>query len=197
LVCRLYSFIESFVQRSTIPYKAVQGIGNERTVIGRYVNRPKEIGARLESHFDDVNPQAKRLWALIVQLSILLREQNSPLIKRTGFDLNRGEIRVLTCLRLSSEPHGLRQSEVADRIQMSSGGVTNICKQLANRGWIDRKKDPCDARATLYSLTKEGIAVANEIIPIIHSTEKQLTDCLKDEEVEQLCQLLEKLAAVM
>jgi hypothetical protein len=65
-----------------------------------YHQRPRLIGERLGNHFGDVDPDAKRVWALIVQLSVLFREKNNPKLKSEGIALSRGEIIILTALRL-------------------------------------------------------------------------------------------------
>ncbi|MEM7259667.1 MAG: MarR family transcriptional regulator [Pseudomonadota bacterium] len=155
--------------------------------------RPALIGNRLDAEFDDVDPEAKRLWALIIQLSILFRELNVPKIKAQGVDLNRGEIIILTALRVDGHPYQLRQTEITERVQMSSGGVTNTCRSLNKRGLIERRRDEADSRVTLYSLTPEGVELINGVIPIIHSTEKQLSTCLNPVELATLCGYLERL----
>lgn len=158
-----------------------------------YVYRPERIGLRLAEHFEGADPQAKRVSTLIVQLSEFSRKRAETLVKSQNIELSRGEIVVLTCLRLSPEPHELRQSEISERVLMTSGGVTNICKQLLKRQLIKREKDPEDARSSVYGLSDAGVEVANTVIPIIHSTEKKITSCLERDEIQLLCNLLERI----
>jgi len=157
-----------------------------------FVHRPERIAERLVEYFDDADPYAKRLTTLIVQLSEITRLRTEKRIKAASLDLNRGEIVTLTCLRLSPEPHELRQSEISERVLLTSGGVTNICKQLMARGWLERNKDPDDARSSVYRLTTEGTATIDAVIPIIHNAEKEMASCLEDDEIKALCAVLER-----
>jgi DNA-binding MarR family transcriptional regulator len=158
-----------------------------------YHQRPRLIGERLGNHFGDVDPDAKRVWALIVQLSVLFREKNNPKLKSEGIALSRGEIIILTALRLEGRPHELRQTDITERVQMSSGGVTNTCSALTSRGLIERTRDDFDSRVTLYRLTPDGVTLIDRVIPLIHDTEKALLACLSPEETARLCDYLERI----
>lgn len=158
----------------------------------KFVDRPGLIADRLADHFDDAEPQAKRMWTLIIQLSNLLRDQASIALNNVDLNLSRGEIMTLTCLRLSPEPHELRQNEISERVLMTSGGVTNICKKLMAAGWVVREKDPDDARASVYRLTNSGVELTNTVIPTIHGEEKRIASSLVDSELDTLCNLLER-----
>jgi DNA-binding MarR family transcriptional regulator len=160
-----------------------------------YSERPRLISEHLDKHFDGVYPLAKRLWVLIVQLSSLFRERNVPTLNSAGIDLSRGEIIILTCLRVSSAPFELRQTEITDRVLLTSGGVTNVCKSLISRGLIERNKDPEDARVSLYRLTGDGKDVIDLVIPIIHASEREISACLSEKEITTTCRILERLTA--
>jgi len=169
---------------------------NQRCNVGSLLaHRPERIANRLVEHFDDADHYAKRLSTLVIQLSEMTRLRTEKRIKAAGLNLNRGEIITLTCLRLSPEPHELRQSEISDRVLLTSGGVTNICKQLLRREWLERDKDPDDARSSIYRLTESGIKVIDSVIPVIHTAEKEMASCLENQEIEQLCALLERVTA--
>ncbi|NQX12686.1 MarR family transcriptional regulator [Microbacteriaceae bacterium VKM Ac-2855] len=74
-----------------------------------------------------------------------------------GIEVESRDIPALFVLaRLGS----VRPSVLARELRVSAGNVSKMLDRLAVRGYTVRTADPDDARASLVSLTKEGIASA-------------------------------------
>jgi DNA-binding MarR family transcriptional regulator len=53
---------------------------------------------------------------------------------------------------------GLRMTDLADAVMLSSGGLTRLVGRLEQRGLLRREPDPSDGRGSLASLTDTGRA---------------------------------------
>jgi len=154
-----------------------------------YSSRASRIAARFSEQFPETDPDAKEILARMVQLVHLFELDNAPLLERYG--LNRAMFSALVALRLSYNPFELRHHELQDRVLITSGGLTNMCKRLESLGMIARKPDPDDKRGVIFELTEMGIEAANEIIPQQHRLEVNVLDHLSTDEKHTLRTLLE------
>lgn len=149
------------------------------------------ISARFAADFDGVDAHAKEIAARLVQLVALFEQKNHPLFEY--HQVNRGMFSALVCLRLAGKPYELRHRDLIDRMLITSGGVTNLCRRLERLGLIEKHTDPDDKRSALFRLSEPGIAMADELLPSQHRIECELVGILTADEQQQLCNLLEKL----
>lgn len=85
--------------------------------------------------------------------------------------------------------------QVRDMILSSVGTISLVVKNLEKMGYVKRKTDENDKRISILSLTDEGRAVIEKIIP---ENETMIYDYMKDlseEETSTLLSLLKKLGA--
>ncbi|WP_306483374.1 MarR family winged helix-turn-helix transcriptional regulator [Anaerococcus sp.] len=85
--------------------------------------------------------------------------------------------------------------EVREAILSSVGTISLVVKNLEKMGYVKRKTDENDKRVSILSLTGEGRAVIEKIIP---ENETMIYDYMKDlseEETSTLLSLLKKLGA--
>ncbi len=85
--------------------------------------------------------------------------------------------------------------EVREAILSSVGTISLVVKNLEKMGYVKRKTDENDKRVSILSLTDEGRAVIEKIIP---ENETMIYDYMKDlseEKTEILLSLLKKLGA--
>jgi len=80
-----------------------------------------------------------------------------------------------------------------ERMLLTSGGVTNLCRKLEELGMVERHTEPEDGRSAYFRLTAQGTALANDLLPEQHRIECQLVDVLNPDEKKTLRVLLEKL----
>lgn len=108
-------------------------------------------------------------------------------------DLQAGEFDVLASLRRAGAPYALTPTQLFEALMISSGGMTNRLDRLERAGWIRRSPNPEDRRGVLVSLTDEGLALMNRLIPRHVENEAHLLAALSREEQETLSRLLGKL----
>lgn len=108
------------------------------------------------------------------------------------FGLNRGEVGVLSALRVSG-PDRLSPTQLFKGLMLSSAGMTSRLDRLERRGFVRRAPDPEDRRGVLIELTDEGRAVLDEAVAANTKLERELLAGLDDRESEQLGVLLRKL----
>lgn len=69
-------------------------------------------------------------------------------------------------LMLADAPDGhLRMTELAEFANASASRLSHSAARLAARGWLERRPDPADGRATLASLTPAGVDLVARVAP--------------------------------
>jgi DNA-binding MarR family transcriptional regulator len=120
------------------------------------------------------------------ELAVALPQRASALTRiffsRTATGLSRTEVGLLAAL--ATRP--FRVTELAAREGITQPAVTQLVNRLEDRGWVERRTDPRDARVVLVTLTGPGAealeAVRAEYRALLH--EEMAT--LDDDEVETL-----------
>lgn len=80
-------------------------------------------------------------------------------------------------------------SEVANRLNVTQGAVTQMATRLENKGYVIRQKDTQDKRVTTISLTEKGKILCEEHIAFDKKEHANVSEMLKefsDEELEKL-----------
>jgi DNA-binding MarR family transcriptional regulator len=96
---------------------------------------------------------------------------------------------------LDSYEDGARQKTLREELDISPAAVSELVLKLENDGYIERKVDPSDKRATLITLTELGAARAAELADEKNERYEKTFSKLNAEEKDQLLNLLEKLIA--
>jgi DNA-binding MarR family transcriptional regulator len=111
------------------------------------------------------------------------------------FQLNRGEVGVLSALRIAAPTHRLSPTRLFKGLMLSSAGITSRLDRLERRGLVRRTRDPNDRRGVLVELTDEGAGILDEAVAANTGSERELLAGLSAGEVETLAALLKKLLA--
>jgi len=91
--------------------------------------------------------------ALLASHAELTRAMNAKLVSAHGLTLNDYEV----LLHLSKAPGGrLRRGELAQRVRLTAGGITQLLKELERERLVTSAPDPADRRAVQTSLTEAG-----------------------------------------
>ncbi|MEU5976892.1 MarR family transcriptional regulator [Streptomyces sp. NPDC047315] len=106
---------------------------------------------------------AGRLRAALQHLAPVLRGD-----QRTHPDLTPSRLAALGVL---AEHSPLRIGELAARMGISLSTTSRMVDLLAASGWIDRRSDPADQRASLIGLSADGSAV-------LHAARRDTTSAL-------------------
>jgi DNA-binding MarR family transcriptional regulator len=90
---------------------------------------------------------------------------------------------------------GSRLSELAERAQITKQSMGYLVDYLEEHGYVERRADPSDRRATLIFLTDHGWAQVREALRIIAEIEQEWSRRLGRQRMEQLRELLTELNA--
>lgn len=91
----------------------------------------------------------------------------------------------------------LTAGEVASRVNLSQGTVTDILNRLEQRGLIKRIRDTADRRRVLVEATDAGAAVLEKSPPLLQERFVQRFGQLQDWEQTQLLSSLQRIAGMM
>ena len=111
------------------------------------------------------------------------------------FGLNRGEVGVLSALRVAAPPHRLSPTTLFKGLMLSSAGMTSRLDRLERRGLVKRLPDPNDRRAVLVELTDAGRKAVDEAVAANTRKERGLLGTLTASEASTLAKLLRKMLA--
>ncbi|MFG2595732.1 MarR family winged helix-turn-helix transcriptional regulator [Streptomyces sp. NPDC048462] len=94
----------------------------------------------------------------VVRLQTLFEQTIAPALAAQG--LTPAELDVLAALRSVGAPHQLRPKELAARLLLTTGGLSNVLRRLEVRGLVSRIPDPSDGRSHNVRLTPAGVDTA-------------------------------------
>ncbi len=110
-----------------------------------------------------------------------------------SLDLSSAEGNIL--FHLTTQGDGLRQEQIVEQIDISKPAVSRAVRSLEEKGYVARRKDPDDRRASQVLLT----AKAREIGPQIEQVYKDVfaiaTQAASEEEIEHFVVLFGRVSA--
>lgn len=110
--------------------------------------------------------------------------------RASAMGVTRAQWRVLA--RLKREP-GLRQVELAERLDMEPITLCRIVDRLEEAGLVERKTDPSDRRAWLLELTAKADPVVRQLRALARGIAEEAMDGIRETELREL---QERLAAI-
>ncbi|TDP71490.1 MarR family winged helix-turn-helix transcriptional regulator [Roseateles toxinivorans] len=96
-------------------------------------------------------------------------------------------------LVLVAENPGLRQGLLAQAMGLHRSGALRLTNWLAQRGWVERRDDPVDARSWGLHLTASGLAQVKALTAVVRAHDAALSQAL-GKQATGLKQTLEHLA---
>jgi DNA-binding MarR family transcriptional regulator len=106
------------------------------------------------------------------------------------FGLDSAEHKALSVLAQGGEPYRSTPGELAGRMDLSSGAMTNRLDRLETAGLIRRLPDPDDRRRVVVELTDHGRETYRNAVGVQAKKEALVTAALNDREKVQLNALL-------
>jgi DNA-binding MarR family transcriptional regulator len=132
-------------------------------------------------------------------IGILLRKPFQEVVRRVsaglaelGFDDIR-PAHTAVFQHLSSD--GSRLTDLAERAQITKQSMGYLVDYLEQRGYVERRADPTDRRATLVFPTDRGWQQIRAALSIIATVEEEWTRRLGTRGMQQLRELLTQLDA--
>jgi DNA-binding MarR family transcriptional regulator len=113
------------------------------------------------------------------------------------FGLNRGDVGVLSALRIAGPPNRLSPTRLFKGLMLSSAGITSRLDRLEERGLVRRTRDPNDRRGVLVELTDEGRTVLDQAVEANTAAERELVNTLDPLDRESLADLLKRMLAAL
>lgn len=129
---------------------------------------------------------------LLYRLARLLATGGGMVIRlcEGRFGITRREWRVLA--RLAREPD-LLSSELADRIQLDRARTSRAVTSLVAKKLVRRQTGLADRRQARLALTAQGVALHEELFPLVAQINRGLLSALDADEVQRLDAALETL----
>jgi DNA-binding MarR family transcriptional regulator len=98
-------------------------------------------------------PDARAAWHALLQVSSrMLREFDRRLDRDHGIGVREFDVLIT----LDGRGGGLRMTELASAVMVTSGGLTRLVGRLEDRGLVRRVRDPDDGRSFHALLTEAG-----------------------------------------
>ncbi|MFI9202247.1 MarR family winged helix-turn-helix transcriptional regulator [Streptomyces sp. NPDC053048] len=137
----------------------------------------------------DVSPMA--VIGRLQRLSLLIGAE----LRRTfaAHDLDAASFDVLATLRRSDAPHRLTPAELMRSAMVTSGAITQRLDRLEARGLVLRTRSASDGRSVHVSLTDDGRALVDRVLPDHIATENRLLAAVTDAERETISRALRSL----
>lgn len=95
-------------------------------------------------------------------------------------------------LKYINESPGISQEELARHLQIDKGAVAKSVKDMVDKGYVSRQKNPLDKRAYRLFATEKAVKIHEEGKECFSQFEQKLTEGMTDEEVELFRILLGK-----
>ena len=90
---------------------------------------------------------------------------------------------------------GLKLGDISEKMLVTGGNVTNLVDRLEDRGYVTRERHTEDRRVWLATLTPEGRAVVETIVPVHQERIDRVLSCLTQPEQKKLAELMDRIAA--
>jgi len=132
-----------------------------------------------------LTPEQRQAWIALSVTTVALPSALDAQLERDA-GISHVEYQVLSWLSMRPD-RTARMSQVARLANMRAPHLSRVAARLEARGWLTRRTDPTDHRATLASLTDAGWQKVVEAAPG-HAAEVQrlVFDNLTPEQVTQL-----------
>ena len=118
-----------------------------------------------------------------------LRHMLQQTLKPSG--ITGTQFNALRILR-GARPDGLTCSELGERLVSSDPDITRLLERLARQGLISRRRGTNDKRVVLTEISERGLALLEEIDPIVEESAKRFLAHMSQEKLHTLIDLLEE-----
>jgi len=129
------------------------------------------------------------------RLGRLMADREEAVFERFG--LNRGEVGMLSALRIAGPPHRLSPTRLGRGLLLSSAGVTSRIDRLERRGLVGRLPDPDDRRGVIVELTDAGLQLVDDAVVAKAASDRDLLARFGPDDTAALETLLRRLLAIL
>lgn len=137
-------------------------------------------------------PTAEELGEATRRLDLAMVRLNAAVARR--LDLSPAELMAITHVNAAGT---LGPSELAHRIDVTTGAVTALVDRLTERGHLERRPHPSDRRKLLVQVTPDALdEVMRHVMPLVQDI-RALASGFSEEERATIGRYLEGLIAVI
>src|SRR5947209_12925803 len=147
-----------------------------------------QIVGRLSELQPGLPVDAYHVTGRISRIAARIAQREDEVFGRYG--LTRGDVGVLSALRISPPPHTLSPTQLFRGLMLSSAGMTKRLDRLEQRGLIKRNPDPSDRRGITIHLTDSGRRLVARAVAENTKNEATLLAGLSGKERRVLADLL-------
>lgn len=141
-----------------------------------------------------LNADERRAWLAQLSINTLLPAALDTQLHAAG-KLSLFDYNVLAMLS-EAEGRYLPMSELAARTSASLSRLSHVVTKLQNRGWLERRPHPGDARVTTAHLTDAGMATIVGLAPgHVEAVRTLFLDALDPDDVAALARIGEKIVS--
>jgi DNA-binding MarR family transcriptional regulator len=141
--------------------------------------------------FPDIDLEVEGIVDRIGGISRRLNRALDGTLAEFGLDMT--EYKVLSALSQAGEPYRSTPGRLAQRMELSSGAMTNRLDRMEAAGLIRRLPDPGDRRVVVVELTSRGQETYRNAVVVQAQKEALFAAALSDREKAQLNGLLRRL----
>jgi DNA-binding MarR family transcriptional regulator len=125
------------------------------------------------------------LLYLIKQVELAIRSRLDVAVRNEGLTVVQ-----YTALTVLERHPGLTSAQLAKNSFVRAQTMAQITTELDDRGLISRRIDPANQRRLLLSVTDEGQAILDRLLPLVEGIEKQMVAELPAGDVRHLREAL-------
>lgn len=134
-------------------------------------------------------------------IGALLRIPFQATVERVRHELTAAGFTDLTMAHFSVfqhlPPEGAHVSELAARAQITKQSMGALVEHLERRGYVERRPDPADRRASIVQLTERGRALVQVARAAVEGIEREWEAYLGLPRMDQLRSTLRELIAAL
>jgi DNA-binding MarR family transcriptional regulator len=149
-----------------------------------------KVGPDYADEFPDGDATCTELFATLYRAGSALWDELERCMIDTFEVTNADMLNAIAVIEGSEEP--ITPGEIGERLYKSSASVTAILDVLERRGWVRRAPNPNDRRSIFVEVTKDGQAVADQLLPGIRKLELAILSDLTPAERKTMLRLLGK-----
>jgi DNA-binding MarR family transcriptional regulator len=112
--------------------------------------------------------------------------------RATRFGLTRAQWRAIKVLH---HREGIRQSELAEFLEMEPIAVGRVIDRLQAAGFVERRADPKDRRCWRLFATEQARGVVDDMVQIARELRRDVTRNVDIAELQQALEVLERIKA--
>ena len=135
------------------------------------------------------NQRLKSLSSLFEVVSSLERKWANEWNQQNHLGLSKSHILLLELL---SREGPKRPSAIADRLKVTTGGVTVLTTKLINGGYVEKTQSSADRRSSQIAITAKGKEMLDESRDQVTAQVNSMFGMLSNEEINTLHTIFEK-----